>query len=158
MKPYKRKVKMGKYKGWTIIDPAEPIDIRITEADIRKAVCRDPAKCVIAQAVKRQLAMCGEVSGLEVGSVITKIFIEERKIIFRYGTPKPLATGLKAFDETGEWPLEEGIYKLNPTAPSYRRGSRWHKKKKGGTGKQSKPKHEIKFPTRRTTKYTYASV
>ena len=156
-KPYPsiRTIKQGQYKGWTLNDPIHAVSFEITKEDIKKAVCKDPSKCVVAQAIRRQFTMAGEGTGIEVGSNISKVFIAGIETVFRFFTSGKLGDSLKEFDTTGKWPLPPGVYKLLPLPASYRRPARWDKAKRTGKG-QSVIKTRVALPTRRTAAYSAA--
>lgn len=131
--------------GWTIQDSNVSLSIQITEEHVKKAVCKDPTQCVVAQALKQHFS--GMLDGFIVGSNITKIFSIGGKTCVRYSTSGPLARSLKAFDETGLWNLTPGIYELKPLAQSYRRAARFDKMKHSG-GTKSLFNNGKRAPTR----------
>ncbi len=130
-----------------IVNATKPLRFEITKASIKAAKCKDPGQCVIAQGLREALPE-GLIDGFQVGAKITKIFSREGQVITRYSTPKLLAAALKYFDLTGRWSLEPGVYTLRPLNKGYLRGSRWHRKKKDGKGKQSTFRGAPVQPTR----------
>jgi hypothetical protein len=116
--------------GWTLKDSNESLLFTITPEHVKKAKCKDPAQCVVAQALNSHFN--GLLDGFIVGSRLTKIFSIGGKTCVRYSTSGALARSLKAFDETGHWSLKPGVYELKPLAPSYRREHRFGKIKHSG--------------------------
>ncbi len=99
------------------------VSLLITYLHQRRAVCGNPAECVVAQALHEHFGDLMEFA--EVGSTTTKIKVGN--IIWRYKTPNRLGRALLVFDKTGKWELPPGQYTLLPyTAATYR----WDKKKK----------------------------
>lgn len=130
--------------GVTFIDAETPLDCKIIQHDIDRAVCRDPMNCVVGKALQRSQAFC---DGFQVGPRITKLFSNNGKQVIRYSTPSKLAAALRTFDKTGVWGLEPGTYQLLPLSKSYRRANRWHKMRHSG-GKQSTYRGTAVAPTR----------
>lgn len=92
----------------------------ITKKHVAAAVCKDPEKCVIAQAL--QAAFPDYIKTVYVGPSIVKLIMLDDTAV-RYATPKPLKLALKKFDQLGGWDLAPGRYKLLPPAPSARLGA-----------------------------------
>lgn len=104
----------------TVKDATRPITFTIDRSHAKAATCRDPEACVIARALS---ATFGDLfQGVHVGATVTKVFNEGR--VIRYATPSSLRKGLLHFDETGEWDLPDGEYKLLPPSPTMRLGAR----------------------------------
>jgi hypothetical protein len=116
--------------GWTLIDSLASLFITITPEHVKKAKCKDPTQCVVAQALMAHFN--GLLDGFVVGSNITKIFSIGGKTCVRYSTSGALARSLKHFDETQQWNLPPGVYELKPLAASYRREARFNKMKHSG--------------------------
>lgn len=116
--------------GWTIRDSNVSLFITITLAHVKRAVCKDPTKCVVAQALMDYFH--GMVSGFIVGSNITKLINIDSKICTRYTTSGALAKALVNFDKTKLWNLPPGVYELKPLSKSYRRPPRWKEMKHSG--------------------------
>lgn len=108
------------------VDAQKPLSFKITRASIVLAKCKDPTKCVVAQAM---MALFGDIfDGIEVGSSITKLYIPGKEI--RYSTPSSLKRAIVIFDNTGLWNLPEGEYTLLPPSKTMRlnaRPNRWNK-------------------------------
>lgn len=120
-----------------------PLELVITKEHVKRATCKDPTKCVIAQALHD--SPVGEFAeSFMVGPSCTKIVFA--KEIWRYKTPARLRNALSTFDETGQWYLPPGTYKLMPYTAAQRR---WESAKRLG-GKQSKFKRVVSAPTRVT--------
>lgn len=92
----------------------------ITADHIKKAKCKDPSKCVIAQALD-DIPIVGETAeDIQVGTTCTKIRMKTG-IVIRYTTPPKLGRAVRHFDETKEWNLPPGNYTLRPyTGGTYR--------------------------------------
>lgn len=126
----------------TVVNADRPLTLLITEEHIKSAKCKDPTKCVIAQALH-----CSSIGQLaeefQVGATCTKIVLGSQ--ILRYATPYKLRNALRTFDKTGQWHLPPGEYTLNP----YKGGSRrWETAKREG-GKQDVFAGRVSAPTRR---------
>ena len=130
-KAFKKAIKKRK-----AVDATKSLSFSITKEHVKRAKCKDPEKCVIAQAL--QDSAIGVVfDGFHVGATIVKLVTGDK--VVRYSTPAKLARALKRFDKTKKWGLPVGEYKLNPVCKSLRldsRPRRWEKAKRNG-GKQS---------------------
>lgn len=103
-----------------VADATRSHTFTISKEHIKKAKCKDPSQCVIAQALNDSMGAFFD--GVEVGSTITKVYYPGR--ILRFATPVLLRKALKGFDETGIWDLPEGKYELTPPKGTLRLGSR----------------------------------
>lgn len=120
-----------------------PLTLTITKEHVKRATCKSASACVIAQALlDSQLGMLSQ--EMEVGSFCTKIVLTDR--ILRFKTPTRLANALRTYDDTEQWHLPPGEYKLMPYTAAQRR---WEEAKRNG-GKQSKFKRVISAPSRVT--------
>lgn len=118
-----------------------PLTFRITEDHVAIAECRNPEKCVIAQALYD--SAIGQIAEeFQVGSTCTKIVTGQ--VIIRYTTPNKLRLALRTFDKTELWHLPPGEYTLNPYKGAQ---NRWNSAKRKG-GKQSIFYGRISAPTR----------
>lgn len=134
--------------GLDVRNAVNPLVLTITEKHVKKAACRSPGTCVIAQALAD--SNLGDVADeIVVGARCTKVRIGKR--VLRYTTPSRLRRALILFDDTEGhvWHLPPGQYTLLP----YDGGkNRWSKaRRKGGT--QSKFKGIRKTPSRKTPNY-----
>jgi hypothetical protein len=140
-------------KGTIMIGYANEIfEFEVKAEDIKIAKCGNPEECVVARALRR--AGHGLITGFEVGSKVTHVYLDGGRQVVCYGTSSPLSQSLRAFDKTGQWPLDPGTYWLLPYPNQYRPGareSRWDKMRHSG-GVQSKRKvfigHAKMPPTR----------
>lgn len=98
-----------------VINANTPLVIEINQEHVQKAKCKDPAFCVIAQALRDHFGEA--VDGFQVGSSLTKIKMDTKLI--RYSTGSKLRKALIAFDKTGKWNLPPGRYSLNPVTSGY---------------------------------------
>lgn len=135
--------------GLTIRDANKPLAFKVTKADVTKAKCGDPNKCVVAQAISRALPD-GMWDHIEIGPRVSKIYAGNNVTL--YSTPRHLGSKIRTFDTTGQWEIGPGDYSLLPLANEYRKAkSRFDKMKKSG-GKQSKHKVSV-----RSSRTRYAS-
>ena len=126
----------------TVKNATHPLTLFISPAHEERAKCKDPAQCVIAQALAD--SPLGEVcEGFQVGARCTKVITSD--LIVRYRTPYKLANALRTFDLTGEWGLPPGEYTLMPYDGGKRR---WEKARRKG-GKQDIFHGRRSVPTRR---------
>jgi hypothetical protein len=126
----------------------QALTLTITEEHIKKAVCKDAGKCVIAQAL--MASPLGQlVEGFQIGPSTSKVYTREK--IVRYKTPGKLAKALKVFDVTGKWHLPVGQYTLLAPQKGFA-SRRWEKAKRKG-GKQDVFKGRA-LPTRRALSVT----
>jgi hypothetical protein len=124
-----------------VVNADRPLTLRITEQHIKSAKCKDPAKCVIAQALAD--TGIGQIAEeFQVGATCTKIATEG--VILRYATPYKLRNALRTFDNTGHWHLPAGEYTLTPYKGATRR---WETAKRNG-GKQDLFVGRVSAPTR----------
>lgn len=99
---------------------------KLEEDKKRTGRCERGRWCVIAQAMTDALGdLFDEVW---VGVAITKIFLNGKKTVVRYKTPKVLADALRCFDnsEGKEWNLKENVYALLPITKREQMGRRKH--------------------------------
>jgi hypothetical protein len=139
--------------GWKIYAANDPLELRITQQCINKAMCGNKENCVVAQAIGRSQAFATD---WMVGTNITIITCETTKEVIKYGTSAPLARAIPKFDTDSEWNLIPGTYRLNPLPVVYRIGNRWimvKNKGKGTGGKRSFFKGTKRAPTRSGTMY-----
>jgi hypothetical protein len=97
-------------------DATTALRFMITKKHVKTAVCMDPQKCVIAQAIRE--ALPDHVSAIHVGGKITKV-VDTSGLTLRYMTPEKLAKELRNFDKTGLWGLPDGMYRLNAPHKHY---------------------------------------
>jgi hypothetical protein len=103
---------------FTISEPRKSLLFSINENHVCNAKRSDPCQCVIAQALIEKY----KESVLEVHVLATAItIILSGGRMMRFRTPKVLREGLTNFDETGEWNLPVGVYKLEPVQKSQTR-------------------------------------
>jgi len=135
-------------EGRVVEDAVFPLNFTITPAHVRKALCKNPAQCVIAQAVRAKYGF--QFEKILVGGSIIKVFMKDK--VLRFATPRALRKALRQFDKTGLWDLPPGDYTLLPPSPSARliscggiRKSRWvnHRKGTDGTGRDGFRGHEL---------------
>ncbi len=100
----------------TMIDALSPMDLVISAEHAEGAVCKDPHRCVIAQAIFAKFG--NRVEDWGVGPTITKIKFRGNPMWIRWVTPRSLANGLSNFDRKGVWDIPPGTY--------------WFEKPKGG--------------------------
>jgi hypothetical protein len=131
------------------VDATDPLPFVITTEHIKNAKCKDPTKCVIAQALGARFGQF--FLGMEVGMTITKI--QTPGMVTRFATPSKLRRQMLVFDKTGQWDLPPGEYTLLPPTGTKKLGgnNRWQHKKKERTGVQSKYKARA-LPSRRVTR------
>lgn len=92
-------------------DATLPLTFHISRKDVDTAERGNKNFCVIAQALRKVRG----ISECEVGSRTTRIRIGNSTR--RYITPENLRVALNTFDETGQWMLPEGEYRLSPPTP-----------------------------------------
>lgn len=141
-------------EGRVVEDAIFPMYFTITSAHVRKALCKDPANCVIAQAVRAKYGF--QIVGVLVGPSITKVFMKDK--VLRFKTPAILARALKNFDRTELWDLPPGEYVLHVPKGGDRIGgreSRWVKHRKGTSGKGRTVFQGRNLPTRHITGLRY---
>lgn len=131
-------------EGRVVEDAVFPLNFTITAAHVRKALCKDPANCVIAQAVRAQYGFQFEM--ILVGASIIKVYMKGK--VIRFATPKNLREALRRFDRTKLWDLPAGTYTIHPPTKTARLGgrpNRWKKHRKGtnGSGRQGFSGHEL---------------
>lgn len=98
-------------------DATRPLTFEITEKHVAAASCGNPEACVIAQAITEH---CGDMfERIEVGASVTKLYRIDNKVI-RYITTDRLKRALIHWDQTGNWMLPPGKYRLNPPTTSRR--------------------------------------
>jgi hypothetical protein len=139
--------------GWKICAANHPLDLRITQQCIDNAVCASKQECVVAQAIQRQEKFATD---WMVGTNITIITCEPLKMVMKYGTSAALARAIPKFDNSTNWDLKPGLYRLNPLPVGYRLGNRFVMFKREENrvgGKKSVFKGTAKAPTRSGTMY-----
>ncbi len=137
--------------GRIIKDSQLPLFFDIKPAHVKKAKCKDPEHCVIAEAMRDAFGF--QFESVLVGASITKIIMPH--MVMRFATPKVLREALKVFDNTGKWNLPPGTHALQPPTPTMQLGgrpSRWHKHKKDTNGSGRDTFHGRATPTRRVTR------
>lgn len=137
---------IAKRNGWTIINATSDLDFKITEQHVKNAKCKDPGKCVVAQALRDLFGIVNAIEEIAVGSNITKLIVHSQKRCYRYATPGALAAALKHFDVTKQWDLPPATYTLR-ALPKSSCTRRWESAKRNG-GKQSTFRGRIQAPTR----------
>lgn len=132
----------------------QKLTLHIVSDDAKKAKCKDPAQCVVAQAIRRTIGSA--LDFVEVGPVITKIGVSNGSLMYRLNTPASLRHALIHFDEHKTWHLPEGFYTLHPVSPSCRLGvrdGRWLDREKYARNKNPLVVRRT-LPTRRVSKVT----
>jgi hypothetical protein len=139
--------------GWKICAANHPLDLRITQQCIDKAVCSSKEECVVAQAIQRQEKFATD---WMVGTNITIVTCEPLKMVIKYGTSSSLARAIPKYDTSTNWDLKPGLHRLNPLPVGYRLGNRFLMLKRQENrvgGKKSVFKGTAKAPTRSGTMY-----
>lgn len=129
-------------------DAKIPLGFDIGPEAVSKAVCRDPLRCVIAEAMN--MALGDMYDSVEVGPAVTKVFFPGGRIV-RYRTPMVLKDALTRFDGTGKWGLPKGRYELQAMPPSMRLGARLGRPNGRGRGNTKAPTTR-RLPSRRVSR------
>ena len=90
--------------GLPILDATEPLDITITDIDIRRATVKKPSCCAAAQAVMRQTGC------LDVRIHLSRVYVRYNKHWLRYLTPSSLRDQIITFDKKIQF--KPGYYTL----------------------------------------------
>lgn len=108
--------------GLPVYDATEPLFIEVTRPDIRMRDRKNPQKCALAEACKRELHVT------EARAYLSRLYIRQRDHWLRYELPEPVRQEVASFDRGGGF--SEGTYRIMPLSPSRRSG----KSSQGGHG------------------------
>jgi hypothetical protein len=127
--------------GKTMIDAGKPLDITITDGDVRNGKASSPSHCAIARAVRRQRPDVENVFVFR-----STVWIEEGERLIRYSLPGSLQKEIVCFDRAKKF--QPGDYYLG-AAPNRSR----NKKQKAGKHPQvadRKKRMESRKPKKRS--------
>lgn len=93
-------------------DANQDLALNISKNHVLGAVCKDPQKCVIANAGR------GVPKLTDVWATASYVYLEIAGDWFRYRTSSVLRDALLRFDETGDWKLKPGQYLLRAISRS----------------------------------------
>jgi len=110
--------------GLPVYDATEPLIIEIVKADIRSRDRKNPEKCALAQACKRELHVT------EARAYLSRLYIKHGDHWLRYQLPETVRTEVASFDRGGGF--SQGTYRIPPLSPSKWSGGRT---RGDGTGK-----------------------
>lgn len=100
--------------NYVLSDATRSLYFEIADCDVSKADRLKKTSCVVARAL---LDTVPQLRRVEVGATVTYIFFGSSGRnggVKRYDTPLLLRDALNTFDQTGEWKLPKGVYRLNP--------------------------------------------
>ena len=109
--------------GLPVYDATEPLLIEVLEEDIHAQDRRDPAKCAMAEACKRELHVT------EARAYLSRLYIKQGDHWLRYVLPETVRQEVAAFDRGGGF--SQGTYRIPPLPANRRAGG----KHRGGSGK-----------------------
>lgn len=118
----------------TVQDADVAVEVQVTPTDSTSAVPQAPAKCALAQACVRELAIDGAIIGMKVSYLIKGTHA------LRFDTPERVAREIVSFDRHHDF--APGIYGLGPVTPSRRFG--YYKAQHKETGQRG-PRRERKI-------------
>lgn len=113
-------------EGLPVYDADKPIVIEIIKADIRHRDRKNPEKCALAQACKRELHVT------EAKAYLSRLYIKHGDHWLRYMLPESVRMEVASFDRGGGF--SEGTYRIPPLPPHQRSGG---KSQGGKNGKAS---------------------
>jgi hypothetical protein len=108
--------------GLPVYDGTAPLLIEIIPDDIRKNDRRDPAKCAMSRACKRELHVS------EALTYLSRLYIRQGDCWLRYRLPDTVRMEVASFDRGGGF--ARGVYRIPALQPSSRAGS----PNRGGSG------------------------
>lgn len=120
--------------GLPVYDATEPLVIEIIKDDVHARDRRNPSKCALAQACKRELHV-------EARAYLSRLYIKHGDHWLRYQLPETIRSEVAAFDRGGGF--SQGTYRIPPLSPNKRAGG----SSQGGKGMRANPR---KLPSRRT--------
>jgi hypothetical protein len=142
-----RSFKASNGKIYNVVED-KSFSLHVGPDDAKGAKCKDPAQCVVAQAIRRTIGK--DLDFVEVGPTITKIGVGP--VLYRVATPDMLRHALMHFDTHKTWHLAPGFYDFTPMSPTCRLGgrpNRWkHRKQYNGKRKMARSRA---LPTRRVS-------
>lgn len=105
----------------TMVDADKELSVLITDPDVAVAVCGDPDRCAIAQAIMRHYLARGRVVFASVGAKY--VYVQDGDKITRYLIPRNEGSLIAAFDRVGAFPAPFRVT-LKPPQQSDRLGQR----------------------------------
>lgn len=119
-----------------ITNAKKPVLITVTESDNSKASKKDPQKCALATACKRQLSVDGVIIGIG-----TSYLIKGKQAI-RFKTSVSVGREITSFDRHHDFQAGRN-YRLSPMSPSAIRSTVFggNKKTNKGNGKKLSRRH-----------------
>jgi hypothetical protein len=111
--------------GLPVYDATESISVHVTRADIHAKDRRNPEKCAMAEACKRDLHV------VEARAYLSRLYIRyaDSDRWLRYKLPETVRQEVAAFDRGGGF--SEGVYHIPALSPNTRAGGKYQ----GGRGK-----------------------
>jgi hypothetical protein len=131
-------VKIKAIDGLPVEDARHPIVLHISKEDCKHGDNKNPAGCVAALALRRQLR------AKEVRVHVGRVYVRTTPDKWvRYQVPTSMRTEIVVFDRGGSF--APGEYKLSPPRPSKRLGKRYGGSKpyKKGAGKKRRTPHVL---------------
>jgi len=113
--------KLAKAWGLSITDARDPVTVVIKKEDTKGATCKDPEDCVIARALKRQMA--AEWCAIFRSTATVRFAgVGKRKArLVRYLLPKDTRDAIEAFDSTKRF--KPGKYRFDAPTKSQTLGA-----------------------------------
>jgi hypothetical protein len=124
--------------GLPVYDATEPLWIEVTAQDVKQHRRRDPERCALAAACKRELHVT------EARAYLSRLYIRYADHWKRYQLPETVRTEVATFDRGGGF--SSGTYRIPPLSPTKQSSGRNSKRDGNGNGK---PKPMPKRPTHR---------
>lgn len=120
-------------------DSDRPVDVDVSNIDVRDSKPLDPTECAVAKAFKREMHVDAAIIG------ISSSYLIQGKTAIRFHTPTSVRTELISFDRHGSF--EPGHYYLIPQTRNHQLGAR-----KSGSEKKETTDHSPKRKIHRTAK------
>jgi hypothetical protein len=108
--------------GLPVYDATEPLIIEIIKADIHARDRKNPEKCALAQACKRELHVT------EARAYLSRLYVKHGDHWLRYQLPEAVRQEVASFDRGGGF--SQGTYRIPPLPQHQRAGG----KHRGGNG------------------------
>lgn len=119
------------YQGLPIVDATSPLEITITNNDVKKSRKNDPAHCAAALAAQREYHT-------DVRVFLSRTYVKKDKVWVRYMNPERVRREIISFDRGSSF--EPGTYRAIPPTGTQKLGN-WKPTGKKHTGKQPRQVH-----------------